>query len=79
VGGPEFSAPEEDALIFPLEVDDIEILGPWLSIWATINFTDTSSSANSAFYEIYNHYTELSLDVHRRALKAEEAAQNGSQ
>jgi hypothetical protein len=79
VGGPEFSAPEEDALILPLKVDDIEILGPWLSIWATINFTDTSSSADSAFYEIYNHYTELSLDVHRRALKAEEAAANGSQ
>jgi hypothetical protein len=71
--------PEEDAPIFPLEVDDIEIPGPWLSIWATINLTDTSSSTDSAFYEIYNHYTESALNVHCRALETEEVAQNGSQ
>ncbi len=79
VGGPESSDPEEQALIFALELDDVQVSGSWLSTWASLYFADTSSSADSAFYEIHNHYTQPALYVHRRALEAEEAAQNGAQ
>jgi hypothetical protein len=79
VGGPEFSDPQEDTLIFAIELDDVEISGPWLRVWGRINFTDTSFSADPAFYDTHNHITKPALDVHRRAREAEEAAQNGSQ
>lgn len=79
VGGPGSPDIEEDPLIFSLELDDVRISGAWLSIWATINFNDTLSSAGSAFSDIHNHITEPALEVHRRALGAEQGAQNGAQ
>lgn len=79
VGGPEFSDFLEDALLFAFEIDDVQISGAWLGIWGSICFDDALSSRYSAFYDIYNHYTEPALDVHRRVLEAEGEAQNGSQ
>jgi hypothetical protein len=79
VGGPEFSAFLEDAQIFALEIDDVQISGSWLSVWASISFTEALDSSYSSFYETFSHYTESALRVHRRALEAEQSAQNGSQ
>jgi hypothetical protein len=78
VGGPEFSDFLEDALIFALEIDDVQIPGSWLSVWASISFNDTLSSSDSSFYELFGHYTKSALNVHRRVIAAEEAAQDGS-
>jgi hypothetical protein len=79
VGGPEFSDPQEDALIFELEVDDLKISGSWLQIWGSIHFTEALASRDSAFYDSHLHYIPSALAVHRRVLEREEANQNGAQ
>jgi hypothetical protein len=73
IGGPDFCDFGEDTLIFPLELDNIEIPVCWLGLLASIYFTRALSSADS-----HDHVTEAALDVHRRALQAEEVAEDGS-